>query len=92
MINALIKNPVSCHSYPPDGGVDGTGLFQMAGTPGNRTQLPGTTGDNGFEGRGEHQPLNHSQSVKIKRIITLSFTSYSFLDDKELYNLSPTSF
>ena len=33
----------------------------MAGTPGNRTQLPGTTGDNGFEGRGEHQPLNHSQ-------------------------------
>ena len=33
----------------------------MAGTPGNRTQLPGHTGDNGFEGRGEHQPLNHSQ-------------------------------
>ena len=35
----------------------------MAGTPGNRTQLPGRTGDNGFEGRGEHQPLNHSQNI-----------------------------
>ena len=34
---------------------------EMAGTPGNRTQLLGNTGDNGFEGRGEHQPLNHSQ-------------------------------
>jgi len=40
----------------------------MAGTPGNRTQLPGNTGDDGFEGRGEHQPLNHSQKLFQERI------------------------
>ena len=38
----------------------------MAGTPGNRTQLSGDTGDNGFEGRGEHQLLNHSQLLLTK--------------------------
>ena len=32
----------------------------MAGTPGNRTQLFRFTEDNGFEGREEHQLLNHS--------------------------------
>ncbi len=33
----------------------------VAGTPGNRTQLCIINTDNGFEGRGEHQQLNHSQ-------------------------------
>ena len=35
--------------------------FEMAGTPGNRTQLPIQHRDNGFEDRGGHQPHNHSQ-------------------------------
>lgn len=34
----------------------------LAGTPGNRTQLPGLTRDNGVEDRGGHQPRNHSQN------------------------------
>jgi len=34
-----------------------------AGTPGNRTQLCNIITDNGFEGRGEHQQLNHSQTA-----------------------------
>mgnify|MGYP006960588802 CR=1 FL=1 len=33
----------------------------MAGTPGNRTQLPIHHQDSGFEGRGGHQPHTHSQ-------------------------------
>jgi len=33
-----------------------------AGTPGNRTQLCSFATDSGFEGRGEHQLLNHSQA------------------------------
>ena len=57
----------------------------MAGTPGNRTQLPGTTGDNGFEGRGEHQPHTHSQNLLIN-VFTAQFTSDSFLVDIRLYN------
>ena len=42
---------------------DDNSTFQtfLAGTPGNRTQLCRFTTDNGFEGRGGHQPLNHSQ-------------------------------
>ena len=44
---------------------------EMAGTPGNRTQLPGNTGDNGFEGRGEHQLLNHSQFLLVKGFWTI---------------------
>ena len=35
---------------------------KLAGTPGNRTQLCSFATDNGFEGRGEHQLLNHSQA------------------------------
>ena len=34
---------------------------KQAGTPGNRTQHLSFAKVNGFEGRGEHQPLNHSQ-------------------------------
>tara|TARA_Y100000994_G_C15660353_1_gene429196 strand:+ start:346 stop:492 length:147 start_codon:yes stop_codon:yes gene_type:complete len=34
----------------------------FAGTPGNRTQLCSPATDSGFEGRGEHQLLNHSQA------------------------------
>ena len=44
---------------------------EMAGTPGNRTQLLGNTGDNGFEGRGEHQLLNHSQILLVKGFWTI---------------------
>ena len=44
---------------------------EMAGTPGNRTQLPGNTGDNGFEGREEHQLLNHSQFLLVKGFWTI---------------------
>jgi len=39
-----------------------TKKIRLAGTPGNRTQLPGLTRDNGVEDRGGHQPHNHSQN------------------------------
>ena len=45
--------------------------YFLAGTPGNRTQLPGNTGDNGFEGREEHQLLNHSQILLVKGFWTI---------------------
>ena len=40
-----------------------TNIKIVAGTPGNRTQLCIINTDNGFEGRGEHQQLNHSQII-----------------------------
>ena len=43
----------------------------MAGTPGNRTQLPINNWDNGFEDRSGHQPRNHSQLVYFGRLRTL---------------------
>ena len=52
----------------------------MAGTPGNRTQLPGYPGDNGFEGRGEHQPLNHSQIYFFITIHLLFILTSSLVD------------
>lgn len=35
--------------------------YDFAGMPGNRIQQCSITTFNGFEGRGGHQPLNHSQ-------------------------------
>ena len=43
----------------------------MAGTPGNRTQLPIINRDNGFEDRSGHQPRNHSQKFYLGRFNTL---------------------
>ena len=63
----------------------------MAGTPGNRTQLPGNTRDNGFEGRGEHQLLNHSQ-IQIYNDYTMLLTFFDFLVGIKHENLYLISF
>ena len=63
-----------------------------AGTPGNRTQLCSFATDSGFEGRGEHQLLNHSQTnyfqacIKLYNQYLISFLLFDLLFRLQIWN------
>ena len=64
----------------------------FAGTPGNRTQLCSFATDSGFEGRGEHQLLNHSQTnyfqvcIELYNQCLISFLLFGLLFQLQIWN------